>query len=203
MKTNTKISQLEYKVYVAESEIIRSFPEAQVEAYPQDIRSPAAWGTAQDTDWVIDATDDDETRHFLSHRCAEGGLPLLSVGSGFVIRDGRIVAAGCRVNRAATGDACMACQVLDREPMEQAHASLVVPNAIAASLALDMLLRSVTGYMQDGDDEDTVIGEDDQQTNGRTNTMNFVLFDLVHRQLYNERVMPTPGCPWCQKLNQI
>ena len=187
-----------YKVLVAKRELHRLFSGMRIDAFTEDIRSPGMWEKARQSDWLVDATDNDETRHFLQRKCTEDGVKMVSVASGFVFRDGRLVRAGCRANRVRPGDGCLECQVLDDEPMEQAHVSLVIPNVIATALAVDLLLREITGYCDRTDDGKEAGAHDESKDDGReANTENFLSFDLINRILVAGRVIPS--CPHCMK----
>lgn len=173
-----------YKVLIAKEKLNELFPDMEITAYPEDIRTLGIWEQVRNCDWMTDATDNDETRHFLNRKCREDNIPLISLASGFTTRDGKLTGAGCRVNRVRQGDACLASQVLDEEPMEHAQISLVVPNVIVAAMALDILLRELTGYAPASDNK------------------NFIMFDLINRTITSERVIPSPRCLYCGQQPQ-
>lgn len=187
-----------YKVLVAKRTLHRLFPGMRIDAFAKDIRAPRIWEKARQSNWLVDATDDDETRHFLQRKCTEDGVKMISVATGFVFRDGRLVRAGCRANRVRPGDGCLECQVLDDEPMEQAHVSLVIPNVIAAALAVDLLLREITGYCdRTGDGKEAGAHKESNDDGHKANRENFLSFDLINRILVAERVIPS--CPHCMR----
>ena len=82
--------------------------------------------------------------------------------------------------------------------MEQAQISLVIPNMIAAALALDTLVRNVTGYADQVFDYETDnIQENKQSISKPYDSNNFTLFDLINRTLVTERIIPSPRCKLC------
>lgn len=190
----------EYKVIVAKRKLKILFPDMEVDTFPNDVRAPGMWQGAKECDWLIDSTDDDQTRKFLQEQCSSEEIPLISMASGFTFRDGCLVNAGSRVNRVQPelGDACLQCQALGEAPMEQTHVSLVIPNVIAAALAVDTLLRELTEYPYTA----FHIGQTRVQSQVKNNaklqqTNNFLLFDLVNRRIMSERIIPSPSCPIC------
>ena len=191
------------KVLVAKRKLHRLLPGMRINALPADIMAPGVWEQVKDCDWMLDTSDDDQVRHFLNARCSEQKVSLISVGCGFIIRDGRVVSAGCRVNRVRSGhDPCLECQILSEQAIEQAQASLGILNAFTADLALDMLLRELTGYADQasaGDGVDTAGRGPRDGSSGQD--VNLVFFDLLNRSIVTERIIPTPGCTWCKKSN--
>ena len=193
----------DYKVDTAKRTLEARFPELRIRAIAKDVRAPGVLPKASACDWMIDATDNDTTRRFLHQHCRNAQIPLISLGSGFLGHCGAITAAGCRVNRVRRGDACLECQVLDEAPMPQARASLVIPNIIAAALAVDLLVREITAYDVAGTLVPTSIegpGADDihgraciPEPDGR----NAIYFDLLARRIHTTRVVPRPDCPIC------
>lgn len=193
----------EYKVVVGKRELETRFPGVKVKAIAHDVRTPGVWDSIKMGRWAFDATDDDEARRFIQTECGQRGISLISVGSGFVLRDGALVSAGSRVNRVRFGgDACLECAVLDDEPMDQSPVSLVLPNVVAAALAVDMLVREITGGAATaGDDADRDSSGEVIMGYGRdARTNNFILFNLLSRTLLAERIVPSPTCPACQLL---
>lgn len=192
-----------YKVHIVKNKLQQMFPGMRIRAYTKDVTLPEVWETLKACDWIIEATDSDDIRRFVQRKCIEDDIPLVSVASGFVFRDGKLVRAGSRANRVRKGDACLECQVLDDEPMEQAHVSLIIPNIVAAESALDMVLREITGYAETNDTHDTQTEVDSSRHTRCYNTdNNFVLFDLLNRSITRGHIAPTPGCPLCEKLNR-
>jgi len=193
-----------HKVFVVKRSLHRLFPGMRVVAFPKAIQSDGVWERAKVCHWLIDATDSDETRHFLQKKCVEDGVPLVSLASGFMTHDNKMVSAGCRVNRVRPNDACLECQVLDEEPMQHAQVSLVVPNMIAAALALDMLLREITGYAKSVlSDERAGIHTAAETDVPAPDDANFVMFDLLARTLIAQRVVPSPHCLLCRRINAV
>jgi molybdopterin/thiamine biosynthesis adenylyltransferase len=186
------------KVSVIKSSLHSFFPDMETRAFNTDIGFSGTWEQVSDCDWLLDATDDDETRHFLQQKCGEAGISMISIASGFTLREGRML-GGCRVNRVGTGDPCLECQILDNQPMEQLPVSLVTLNLIAAAMALDMLLREITGYTVSV--QDSTLSIDNSQYNPQTHSknVNFILFDLINRTLITERIIPSLQCPCCRK----
>jgi len=166
-----------------------------VTAINKDVREQGVWDSVCHCDWLLEATDSDEARHFIQRKCAEHGISLISVGSGFLLRDGVMVSAGSRANRVQAGvDGCLECQVLDEEPMEQSHVSYAVPNMIAASLAVDMLIREIVWPGADAENNSNI---ESRSANLVPRDKNYVSFDLLERRLLTEKIVPDPGCPVC------
>ena len=191
-----------HKVLVLKRALHRLFPGMRIAAFPEAIQANGVWERVRACHWLVEATDSDDTRHFLERKCAQDGVPLVSLASGFVTRGDRVVIAGCRVNRVRPGDACLECQALDEEPMPQAQISLAVPNMVAAGLALDVLLREITGYA------DQASGGERDGSHAAAETRvpapdsaNFIMFDLFTRILTAQRVIPSPDCPLCERIN--
>ncbi|MGD0784358.1 MAG: ThiF family adenylyltransferase [Sedimentisphaerales bacterium] len=185
------------KVSIVQNSLQRFFPDMEILAFNKDIRTPGIWELASGCDWLLDATDDDETRHFLQQKCSESGISMISLASGFTLREGRLL-GGCRVNRVCADDACLKCQILGDQSMEQLPVSLVTLNLVAAAMALDMLLREITGYaaaVQDG--MQSINNSQCCQTQSKN--VNFILFDLIDRTLITERIIPSSLCPYCRK----
>jgi len=186
----------EYKVVIGREELESRFPGVEVNAIPEDVRAPGVWDSVRQCGWVFDATDDDEARRFVQNECAKDGISMVSVGSGFVHRDGSLVTAGSRANLVRPGsDACLMCQVLDEEPMEQSQVSLALQNMFVGTLAIDMLLRELTGYTNPGNNH--AKGSTNDGSNSIASEVNFVLFDLLNRTLQTELILPGPGCQIC------
>lgn len=190
-----------YKVLVAKRTLHRLFRGMRIKALPQDIRSPGIWEQVKDCDWLLEATDSDPTRLWLNQQCSQDGIPVVSVASGFRTRDGKLVGAGCRANRVRVGDACLKCQALSDESAEHPRISLVIPNMIASSMCLDFLLREITGYAGLTCSQGQMdVHPADQSKAPVQDSKNFVVFDLVDRTLAAEKVIPSPGCPFCDRL---
>lgn len=184
------------KVSVIKSSLQGFFSDMEIGTFNTDIRSSGTWEQVSDCDWLLDATDDDETRHFLQRKCGEASIPMISIASGFTLREGLIL-GGCRVNRVGADDPCLECQILDNQPMEQLPVSLVTLNLIAVAMALDMLLREITGYAVSAQDGTLDNSQYVPQTHSKN--VNFILFDLINRTLITERIIPSLQCPYCSK----
>ena len=159
------------KVCVAKEDLLGRFPDVRIRTFTKPIESPGIWDKIKGADWIIDALDNDRTRHFLDQKCAKDNIPMLSVACGFAFNNGRLADAGCRVNRVGPGDPSLEEQIMDAEQTHELNVSLVTINAIASALALDVLLRNATGYVDSHNDK------------------NFVMFDLVNRTMTAERVL--------------
>lgn len=173
-----------YKADVTKRELESRFPEMRVRAIVGDLRTPEVWEQVRRCKWFLENVDNDETRLFVNKRCIEDGINLVSTASGFRFRDGRLINAGSRVARAIHGDACLNCSVVGDITSDNATASLVLPNVIAAALGVNFVIREITGY-----------------AGSAQNKANFAMFDLLGIKLTRERILPSPGCPACEKLN--
>jgi len=190
------------KVVIVKQKLEKRFPDVRIRALVADARSPGIWEQASQADWLIDATDSEDTRRSLSRKCAEDQIPVISLGVGYNFQEGKLVRAGCRANRVGPGDPCLACQVLvEGRPEVRTRASLATANAIVAGLGLELLLREVTGYSGRASLDEQGIdrnGTLDGQPAARD--VNFLFFDLLNWSLAAERLLPTAGCPDCEWL---
>lgn len=192
----------EFKVLIEKDSLQERFPEMRIPAITEDVRNPGVWEQISDCTWMVDATDDVEAKRFLNRKCIQNRLPLLSIGSGFIIRNGRLVGAGCCLNRVRPGDACLECSILDAQPMQQAQSSLGVLNMIGAVLVVEFLLREITGYAEQSSDEEHPGVQHPAQSRAMSSGgKNFIFFDLLRRTITAQRILPTPGCTWCKELN--
>ncbi|MCJ7762725.1 ThiF family adenylyltransferase [Candidatus Bathyarchaeota archaeon] len=189
------------KVSIVKSSLQSFFPDMEIRALNADIKSSGTWELASDCNWLLDATDNDEIRHFLQQRCGEAGIPMISIASGFTLREGQLL-GGCRINRVGTNDPCLECQILDHQPMEQLPVSLVTLNLVAASMTLDMLLREITGYAASAQDSMQSINNS-QYNQTQSKNVNFILFDLINRTLITERIIPSSQCLYCRKAKDV
>lgn len=118
--------------------------------------------------------DNVEARMFLQSVCK--GKIILDLGSGGLMRDGKLRVLGSRVSLYIPGGACLYCQTLDEEGMDQSQISFITPNLIAACLGLEMLLSYITGY-------------------GRK--VNFAVYDSINHTLKTLPIVPREDCPYC------
>ena len=172
----------EHKSHVTKRELESRFPEMRVKAVVGDIRSPDVWDQIRKCRWFIENVDNDETRFFINEQCIKDGINLVSVATGFRFRDGRMISAGSRAVRVIPGDACLVCSALGDIPSDNAIASLLLPNVIAADLGVNFVIREITRYA--GDEQ---------------NGANLIMFDLLNMTLTTEKIVPTPGCQFCDQ----
>lgn len=151
-------------------------PNIRCKTLRSDVRTPMAQVELGLCDCILACPDNDETRAFLQKFCTERRIPLVEVGSGAVVRNGRVRMLGCKVSFYRPGEACIGCICLEDKPMEQSHQSFVGTNLVAAGLALTTLVAAVTQ---------------------RWETRNFVAYDAIGQEMLSMNVARRPACPFC------
>jgi len=138
------------------------------------------------SDVIIDATDSIETKlklnGFASRLHAKGlETRLLSLGSGAFVGEGRVLQLGAQATLFERGGACLLCGSLDGAVYSNLTAvSLVVVNALAALLGLNLLVSSLVDLAGQAADRS-----------------NFVLFDCLKQKSVSLRRLPRPDCAYC------
>ncbi len=108
--------------------------------YPHDIRRASRKGVLKRADVVVSCVDDDRARIYLQKKCLELKKPLLDMGSGGLIRNGKLRTLGSRSSFYIPGEACLFCQTLRENPAPHSRVSFITPNVIACAVGLEILL---------------------------------------------------------------
>lgn len=120
-------------------------------------------------------------RVFLQKQSLELRKPLLDLGSGGLVYDGKLRTLGSRVSLYVPGQACLFCQTLDEDDPGLSHISMVIPNVIAAAIGLNLLLAYLSGY---------------------TSVKNFAFFDALSNSLISMQITSRRGCLYCGKREE-
>lgn len=163
-----------YKVDIAKEHLDR-IDEEKV-ALPIDVQSKQGRRALSKADVIVSAVDSNVVRAFLQEQCSAQAKPLLDLGSGGLIQDGKLRMLGARASFYVPGGACLYHQTLDTTHSELSAVSFVTSNAIAASVGLELLLSWLTGY-----------GEQ----------VNFALYDSIHHSLVTMNIAGDPHCHYC------
>jgi molybdopterin/thiamine biosynthesis adenylyltransferase len=132
------------KVDLVKRHILEIDSSSKVETVFADVRSAEGIAALEKVDAVFSAVDNNLARVFLQKFCLHR-KPLLDIGSGCSIENGKLVLLASRASLYVPGGACLFCQTLDEEEPVLTHASLVIPNVIAAAQGLGLFLSWLTG----------------------------------------------------------
>jgi molybdopterin/thiamine biosynthesis adenylyltransferase len=165
-----------YKVEIVRDRLMAIDKSIQCWTYPSDIRRISRKGILKRSDVVVSCVDDDRARVYLQKKCLELKKPLLDLGSGGLIRRGKLRTLGSRVCFYDSGGACLFCQTLRENPAPHSRVSFITPNVIACAVGLEVLLSWLTGY-----------GEQ----------VNFATYDCMRHELFSIKVNRKEDCKYC------
>jgi len=152
-------------------------PTIQVSTIVDRLESPRGVEALTRADAVTVCAYVNEPRAFANDRCVRLRKPLLDIGSGARLVDGKLRTMGCRASLHMPGHACLRCIYLDDEPMPQSHVSWLPVNLLAVALGVDELVAYLTGY--------------------RPVRANHFVFDALTGRLDAMMVESRPDCPHC------
>jgi ThiF family len=164
-----------YKVDIAK-EHLDWLEEPHYVALPVDVRSRQGISALSKADVIVSAVDSNAVREFLQGQCSAQAKPLLDLGSGGLVQDGKLRLLGSRASFYVPGGACLYHQTLDTTESGLSAVSFVTSNAVAASVGLELLLSWLTGY-----------GEQ----------VNFALYDSIRHELVTMNIAGDPNCQYC------
>ncbi len=133
------------KIKVAEEWLKRFNSSIDYHLIPHDVRSKAGKEAIQESEIIISAVDNDQTRYFLQEICYEERKILLDIASGVLGTKDNLRFFGSRASLYIPDEACLFCQGLTRKPVKQPHISSVTPNVEIAARAVEMLISYLTG----------------------------------------------------------
>jgi adenylyltransferase/sulfurtransferase len=164
------------KVDLVKRRILEVDSSSEVETFFADVRRSEGLNALEMCDAVFSCVDNNATRIFLQKFCIEHRKPLLDIGSGCSIENGNLVLLASRASLYVPGGACLFCQTLDEEEPVLTHASLVIPNVLAAAQGLGLFLSWLTGCGEKG---------------------NFVFNDCILHESIELKVDRRKDCPYC------
>jgi molybdopterin/thiamine biosynthesis adenylyltransferase len=164
------------KVEIVRDRLLAIDKNIQCWTYPHDVRHLSRKGVLQKADVIISCVDDDRARIYLQRKCLELKKPLLDMGSGGLIRNGKVRTLGSRSSFYIPEEACLFCQTLSENPAPHSRVSFITPNVIACALGLEVLLSWLTGY---GDQ------------------VNFATYDCLKHELFSIKVNRKEDCKYC------
>jgi molybdopterin/thiamine biosynthesis adenylyltransferase len=164
------------KVDIVKKRLEDIYPEIDFVALPFDVMDTRSEEAFTKANVIVSAVDRNDARCFLQKRSMELRKPLLDLGSGGLIQDGKLRFLGSRASLYMPGQACLYCQTLEDDDPSLSLISLVIPNVIAAAAGLALLLSWLTGYGEKG---------------------NFVFYDALSHSMNSLLVKKAKGCPNC------
>lgn len=133
------------KIKVAEEWLKRFNSQINYHLVSHNVRSKAGKEAIKKSEIIISAVDNDQTRYFLQEICSQERRVLLDLGSGAMGTKDNLRFFGSRASLYIPGQACLYCQGLSREPVNQPHISLVTANVEIAARAVEILISYLTG----------------------------------------------------------
>lgn len=140
-------------------------PWSRVQACTGHVPERRALKRLLDCALLVSAVDNDIARLHLQVLAARHLRPLLDLGSGFLVRNGRVETAGGQARLYIPGGPCLLCQGLPPSPETEADRSLrqavgytllegdptpvpssVALNAVTAGLGMDLVVRWLLGW---------------------------------------------------------
>ena len=154
------------KVKLMKREVKRIDPEADIRAIAVPAEGPEARGAILDGDVIVCGLDNVASRLEVQILAARYLKPLLDLGSGIVLQKGssRVRYMGAQATFYIPGGPCLLCQGLDvsnvispehremRKALgyidgtEETPPSVITINSIIAGIAMDMLVKFITGF---------------------------------------------------------
>jgi molybdopterin/thiamine biosynthesis adenylyltransferase len=166
------------KVGIFKSRLEEISPDIACIALPVDVEDAKASDALAEAHVIVSAVDGNPARVFVQERCLELQKPLLDLGSGGLIQDGKLRFLGSRASLYIPGEACLFCQTLEENDPSLSLISLVIPNAVAAACGLALLLSWLTGY-----------GE----------KKNFAYYDGISNSLTSMMINRRKDCLYCRR----
>jgi molybdopterin/thiamine biosynthesis adenylyltransferase len=171
------------KVEVLKDRLIAIDPDMEMNLFPYRIQDERAKSALQNSDVIVDATDNISTKKFLQQYCSENEKILLSLGSGGFVRGGRISYLGSQFTYYEPGGACIFCGCLDEDEVTWfSRVSFLPPNSIITSLAVEHLIAKFTGY-------DSEAAE----------PANFYIYDSLRHEIVRLFRISREDCKYCGK----
>jgi molybdopterin/thiamine biosynthesis adenylyltransferase len=186
------------KVAVVARELRRSDPRIEVNPVFGRVQEAKAQKALVEADVLVGCVDNDAARMELQILAARFLKPLLDLGAGIILREGKVREMAGQAAFYFPGGPCLLCQGLDpanlaseevlalREafgyvqggPVEETPTAVVTINAGLAALAADLLVRYLTGF---------------------SSVPTFLRFDLLNHKFVSLRFQKREDCPICGK----
>ena len=186
------------KVAVVARELRRCDPTLAVTPVFSRVQEAKAQKALLEADVLVGCVDNDAARMELQILAARFLKPLLDLGAGIILREGKVQEMAGQAVLYFPGGPCLLCQGLDpakaaskeilalREAFgyvqgwsaEEMPTAVVTINASLAALAADLLLRYLTGF---------------------SSVPTFLRFDLLNRESTSFRFQKREDCPICGK----